>query len=289
MSCRTDVASERPIPASAGIGLRAPHHDLFLEGEPGAAWVEVHSENFFADGGPQLRLLEDVRARYSLSCHGVGLSLGSTDPLDRRHLQQLKNLVDRFDPALVSEHCSFASSGGHFVNDLLPLPYTEEALAHMVQRVGQVQDYLGRSILIENPSTYVTFRCSVITEWEFLNELARATGCGLLLDVNNIYVSARNNGFDPTEYLRGIDGVHVGEIHLAGYSVTLYRDREFLVDTHGARVFPPVWELYEAAIRQFGRVPTLIEWDTDVPPLAVLLDEAARAEAVMERCRALVA
>lgn len=289
MAPNAGVAGERPVPASAGIGLRTPHHGEFLAGHPRVAWVEVHSENFFADGGPQLALLESVRARYPLSCHGVGLSLGSTDPLDRGHLRSLKRLVDRFEPALVSEHCCFASAGGRFVNDLLPLPYTDESLMHMIRRVGQVQDALGRQILVENPSSYLEFNCSVMWEWEFLTELARATDCGLLLDVNNVYVSARNNGFDALDYLRGIPGGYVGEIHLAGYGVSRSGDRELLIDTHGARVYPAVWELYDHAIRLFGRVPTLVEWDTDVPDLAVLTDEAARADSIMEARDALVA
>jgi uncharacterized protein (UPF0276 family) len=256
---------------------------------PAAAWLEIHSENFFADGGRELEFLDSVRSRYPLSCHGVGLSLGSTDPLDRAHLRRLKQLVQRFEPALVSEHCCFASVGGRFVNDLLPLPYTDEALAHMVRRVSQVQDYLGRQILIENPSSYLEFNCSVMWEWEFLTELTRATDCGLLLDLNNIYVSARNNGFDPLDYLGGIPGGSIGEIHLAGYSVNRVGEREVLIDTHGARVYPAVWELFATALGLFGPRPTLIEWDTDLPALEVLLDEAARANRLQESRHALVA
>lgn len=283
------VAGERPIPASAGIGLRAAHHARFLATRPAVGWVEIHSENFFADGGPDLELLGKVRSRYPLSCHGVGLSLGSTDPLDRSHLRQLRHLVKRFEPAFVSEHCSFSSAGGKFVNDLLPLPYTEEALAHMIRRVGEVQDYLGRRILIENPSTYLEFNCSVMREWEFLTELAIASDCALLLDVNNIYVSSRNNGFDPLAYLRGIPGARIAEIHLAGYSVNRNGQSEILIDSHSAPVFPAVWDLYDVAIRLFGRVPTLIEWDTELPDLDVLVSEAARAGRVMETRSALVA
>lgn len=283
------VAGARPVPAVAGIGLRAPHHEQLARARPQTGWVEIHSENFFADGGADLDLLEQVRAAYPLSCHGVGLSLGSTDPLDAEHLRRLRRLVQRFEPGLVSEHCSFASVDGRFVNDLLPLPYTEEALVHLVRRVTQVQEYLGLQILIENPSSYLEFNCSEMPEWEFLTGLARASGCGLLLDVNNIYVSSRNNDFDAADYLRNIPGASVGEIHLAGYSVNMEGDREFLIDTHSARVFEPVWDLYDLAIRLFGRKPTLIEWDIDLPQLPVLLDEARRAEAMMEAHDALVA
>ena len=251
--------------------------------------MEIHSENFFADGGRELELLDKVRSLYPLSCHGVGLSLGSTDPLDPVHLRRLKRLVDRFEPAFVSEHCCFASVDGMFVNDLLPLPYTEEALAHMVRRVSQAQDYLGRQILIENPSSYLEFNCSVMSEWEFLTELARATDCALLLDVNNIYVSSRNHGFDPADYLRGIPAGRVAEIHLAGYSVNRQGEREILIDSHSAPVYPAVWDLYALAVRLYGRRPTLIEWDMDLPDLYVLVHEAAKAHMMMEQRDALIA
>ena len=289
MKQTTGVAGERPIPASAGVGLRAPHHDRFVETRPDVGWVEIHSENFFADGGPELEFLENVREHYPLSCHGVGLSLGSTDPLDSAHLRRLKRLVDRFEPAFVSEHCCFASAGGRFVNDLLPLPYTEEALAHMVRRVSETQDYLGRQILIENPSSYLEFNCSVMREWEFLAELARATDCALLLDINNIYVSSRNNGFDPVTYLRGIPAGSVAEIHLAGYTVKRHGEHELLIDSHSAPVYPAVWDLYDLAIRLYGRRPTLIEWDMDLPDLEVLVNEAGRAQIMMEQRDALIA
>jgi uncharacterized protein len=283
------VASERPVPVATGIGLRAAHHEAFDHGSPAAAWLEIHSENFFADGGPELAFLDRVRARYPLSCHGVGLSLGSTDPLDRTHLRRLKRLVDRCAPALVSEHCTFSSAGGRFVNDLLPLPYTSESLAHMIARVDEVQTFLGRQILIENPSSYLEFNCSIMPEWEFLTELSRATGCGLLLDLNNIYVSAANNGFDALEYLRGIPGRSIGEVHLAGYSSERVGATEMLIDTHSAPVYPGVWALYDVALRLFGPVPTLIEWDLDLPTIEVLLAEAARADAMREAGHALVA
>ncbi|GMW08307.1 MAG: hypothetical protein AMXMBFR8_31030 [Nevskiales bacterium] len=289
MGSSAGAAGARPIPAVAGIGLRALHHAEFLRVQPATGWVEVHSENFFADGGADLELLEQVRSAYPLSCHGVGLSLGSTDPLDAEHLRRLARLVRRFEPALVSEHCSFSSVDGRFVNDLLPLPYTEEALAHMVSRVGQVQEILGREILIENPSSYFEYNNSVIPEWEFLAELSRRSGCGLLLDVNNVYVSSCNNGFDAAGYLSNVPGERVGEIHLAGFSIEQFGHREILVDTHSARVHQPVWQLYDLAIRLFGRVPTLIEWDLELPALDVLVAEARHAEAVMEARDARVA
>lgn len=272
------------IPARAGIGLRAEHYADLLETLPAIAWLEVHSENYFGAGGKPLFFLESIRAHYPLSLHGVGLSIGSTDPLNAAHLAKLKDLIRRFEPTLVSEHLSWGSVGGRYVNDLLPLPYTEEALRHMVERVSQVQDYLGRQILIENISSYLQYEASSIPEWEFLAELARRAGCGLLLDVNNIYVSARNHGFDAGIYLQAIPADRIQEIHLAGFTVNRFEDGEILIDTHNRPVSQAVWELYRKGVQRCGPMPTLIEWDTDLPPLAVLLEEARRADAILETC-----
>lgn len=273
------------IPARAGIGLRAPHIEEFLATRPDIAWCEVHSENYFADGGPSLRVLERVRADYALSLHGVGLSPGSCDPLDEDHLRRLKQLVIRSEPVLVSEHLSWSSFAGRFANDLLPLPYTEEALVHLCRRVDQIQDYLARRILLENPSTYLQFVDSVIPEWEFISELAHRTGCGILLDINNVYVSAINHGDDPAAYLRGIDPASISEIHLAGCE----EGAGLLVDTHSRPVRTEVWELYRLALNRFGARPTLIEWDSDLPALDVLLDEAGKAAAMLEASDAVAA
>ncbi|MFZ1643561.1 MAG: DUF692 domain-containing protein [Candidatus Contendobacter sp.] len=270
------------IPARAGIGLRAEHYAAVLESRPPVGWLEVHSENYFGAGGKPLDYLERIRAHYPLSLHGVGLSIGSTDPLDRWHLSKLKALIRRFEPALVSEHLSWGSVGGRYLNDLLPLPYTEEALYHMVARVAQAQDVLGQQILIENPSSYLQYVESTIPEWEFLTELAERTGCGVLLDVNNIYVSARNHGFDASAYLWAIPRHVVQEIHLAGFTVNRLNDGEILIDTHNRPVWPAVWALYRQAVQRFGLIPTLIEWDSDLPELAVLVDEARRADAILE-------
>jgi len=279
-----------PIPARAGIGLRAPHYRELLASRPPAGWLEVHSENYFGDGGPPMHYLEQLRAHYPVSLHGVGLSLGSTDPLDRHHLRKLKALIERVEPGLISDHLSWSSADGTHLNDLLPLPYTEEALALFIARVTEAQDFLGRELLIENPSSYLQYRHSTVPEAEFLTEIARASGCGLLLDVNNIYVSATNHDFDAMAYMRAIPAAAVKEIHLAGFSVNRYADGEILIDTHGTRVAPQVWALYRAAVLRLGRVPTLIEWDTDIPALAVLLDEMHRADAILnELCHANVA
>ncbi|MBT6090311.1 MAG: DUF692 domain-containing protein [Rhodospirillaceae bacterium] len=250
----------------------------FAAGAADTAWVEIHSENFFALGGPRLAQLEDVRSHYAISCHGVGLSLGSAQGVDPDHLATLRGLVDRFEPALVSEHLSFSVVDDIYVNDLLPLPYTEEALEVVVRNVGHTQDALGRQILMENPSSYLTFVDSVLTEWDFLTELSQRSGCGLLLDVNNIYVSAQNNGFDTGTYLDGIPGDAVGEIHLAGHAIDGSGEDRLLIDTHGDVVADPVWALYQQTLEKLGPRPTLIEWDTNIPELEILLAEAHTAQ-----------
>ena len=266
-------------PLRAGIGLRAIHHKEVVARSPQVGWFEAHSENYFARGGASRRVIEAVRARYPLSLHGVGLSMGSTDPLDATHLGEIVRLTRELEPMLVSEHLSWGSVGGRFTNDLLPLPYTEEALQHMVSRVAQVQEALGRQMLIENVSSYLQFAHSQIDEWDFLAELVRRSGCGLLLDVNNVYVNAMNHGFDALGFLNGLPprGV-VQEMHLAGHSVHTVGGREIRIDTHSAPVCDEVWSLYAAALERFGPVPTLIEWDSEIPALDVLVAEAGKAD-----------
>lgn len=256
-----------------GVGLRPPHYDDVLERAASADWFEVISENFFGAGGNPRRVLRAVRDRFPVVLHGVSLSIGSVDPLDARYLDRLAALIDEVEPALVSDHLCWSSLGGHTVHDLWPLPYSEEALAHVVDRVGRVQDRLGRRILLENPSTYVTFHASTIAEAEFLAEVARRADCGILLDVNNVYVSARNHGLDPDAYLAALPPERVGYLHLAGH-----RDHgDHLLDTHDGPVAEAVWALYRTAVRRFGQVSTLVEWDDHIPALDVVLAEAARA------------
>jgi len=266
------------LPKQAGLGLRAPHYREVIDSDPPVAWWEVHSENFFADGGAAPAFLDAVRARWPVSLHGVGASLGGVDTLFGRHLDRLARLVERVEPAAVSEHLCWSSAGGAHYNDLLPLPYTREAMEFVAARVGTMQDRLKRTILVENVSSYLQWRDADYSEWDFVAELSRRSGCGILLDVNNIYVSARNHGFDPLVFLDAMPRDRVGEIHLAGYEVAGEGESAFLVDTHGGRVHPPVWDLYERALERFGAVPTLIEWDTAIPSLDVLLDEAAEAD-----------
>jgi hypothetical protein len=270
-----------PIPATAGVGLRFPHHQAFVDTHPPIGWLEVHTENYMGGGTP-LRYLEILRRDYPLSLHGVGLSLGSADGLDQTHLDRLARVVERIEPALVSEHLSWSVVGQTYLADLLPLPMTEEALTIVCAHVDQTQTRLGRQILVENPSTYLQFRHSTIPEWEFLASVAARTGCGILCDVNNVYVSAQNHGWDASTYLRALPPAAIGEIHLAGHSITTLDSGVTLrIDDHGSRVAPAVWALYEQALARFGPVPTLIEWDTNIPPLQVLLAEAAEADRLL--------
>lgn len=269
-----------PIPAQAGIGLRSHHFREILEEQPRVAWMETHPENYFGNGGAPLRILEQIRSRYPLSFHGVGLSLGSTDLIDHDHLRKLKALIDRFEPAFVSEHLSWGSVGGRFFNDLLPLPYTPESLDHICLRIDEVQEALQRPLLIENITRYLTWRDSSIPEGEFLAEAARKTGCGILLDINNIYVNAMNFHLDPLDVLKAIPAHAVWEIHLAGFD----RFGRWLLDTHGQAVHRDVWALYEWMIDHLGPRPTLIEWDTNLPALQVLVEQAAQADSILEGC-----
>lgn len=247
-----------------------------------AAWVEVHSENFLCDGGPRLAMLDAIAARYPISCHGVGLSLGSAEGLDHAHIARLKRLFDRVKPRMVSEHLSWSVTGGAYLNDLLPLPYTENALTVVCGSVDAAQQAFGRRILVENPSSYLQFSDSTISEPVFLALLVERTGCGLLLDVNNVYVSAENNDFDPVEYLRAIPAAAVGEIHLAGHTETGAGATRVLIDTHSARVGDPVWDLYADVVHRIGPRPTLIEWDQDIPEISVLLREATAAQNILD-------
>jgi uncharacterized protein (UPF0276 family) len=265
--------------AAVGIGLRQPHYREVFERVPALGFLEVHSENFFLDGGASMHALERARAAYPISLHGVGLSLGSADALAQQHLAKLNRLVDRVEPALVSEHLSWSSLGSRHFNDLLPVPHTHEVLALLTERVDLVQSRLKRSILVENVSAYFEFHDSDLTETALLDELARRTGCGILFDVNNLYVNAVNFGFDPIARMAELSPAAIGEMHLAGHTSA----DGCLIDTHGTRVSSEVWALFEEACRRFGPKPTLIEWDTDLPALDVLLGEAATAGSVARR------
>lgn len=255
-----------------GAGLRAEHYGDVLAAPCGVDWFEAISENYIDSGGRPLHVLERVRRDYPIALHGVALSIGSTDPLDGDYLDRLAALAERIEPALITDHLCWCGVDGAVLHDLLPLPYTEEALAHVAERVRRVQDRLGRRILLENPSTYIAFAHSTIDEWTFLGELAERSDCGILLDVNNVYVSATNLGFDPYRYIDGIPPARVGQMHLAGFTDM----GTYLFDTHSAAVHDDVWALYRYACRRFGAVNTLVEWDAEIPPLARLVAEVAR-------------
>ncbi|MFP5393859.1 MAG: DUF692 family multinuclear iron-containing protein, partial [Gammaproteobacteria bacterium] len=267
----------QPAPGTrAGIGLRAPHYRAFLASQPDVGWLEVHTENFLSRSGYDHHVLRTLRERYAFSLHGVGLGLGSARGFSREHLRRVRDLVRVVEPFLVSEHLSWGAVADRQLNDLLPMPLSASALALLRARIDEVQDTLGRQILVENVSTYLRFPIDMMSEAQFLAELSRRTGCGILLDVNNLYVNQCNHGEDALAAIHGLAPGTVGEIHLGGHLVTEHA----VVDHHGAPVADAVWQLYEAALAHLGRVPTLIEWDTDVPPLDVLLDEAHKADRI---------
>ena len=270
-----------PVPDTAGIGLRFPHHAAFLEARPTVGWVEVHSENYL--NGPARAVLEVVRVDYPISLHSVGLSLGSAQGVDPRHLARIVDLAARIEPGLMSEHLAWGAVDHDFLADLLPLPLTEESLDVVCRNVDVVQTALRRRILMENPSTYLQFQHSTIPEAEFLSALAARTGCGLICDVNNIVVSSTNHGWDAERYLRALPADAVGEFHLAGHSEAGGDAAPLLLDTHDRAVAPIVWSLYETALRIIGPRPTLIEWDAAIPALPVLLSEAAQAQSYLAR------
>lgn len=275
-----------PIPARAGIGLRIPHHARVIQERHVADWLEVHPENYMS-AEPAAHDLEMIRKEHALSLHGVGLSLGSADGLRAAHLERLSRLIQRYAPGLISDHLSWSSIEGVHLPDLLPLPYTEEALQVVARNVDHAQTALRRNLLVENPSSYFQLSISGLSEAEFLGELVRRTGCGILLDINNIYVSAQNHGVDPLSslraYLDAIPPTSIDEIHLAGHTVKRLEDgRDLRIDDHGSRVSQYVWQLYEATIGTIGARPTLIEWDTDIPDLRVLQTEAGKAQAIMD-------
>ena len=274
-----------PIPARAGIGLRSVHHDVLLAERPAVGFIEAHTENYFHEGGAAVRALLRARANYPLSLHGVGLGLGSVEGIDREHLARVKGAIQRFEPALISEHACWGRARGEFFNDLLPLPCTEEAARLLARQVAEAQEFLGRQLLIENVSAYVAFEHSPLAEWEFLGEVVAHSGCALLLDVNNVYVSSQNLGIDAQAYIAGLPAGSVREIHLAGHA----RNGNVLIDDHGSQVCDEVWDLYRVALARFGPLPTLIEWDTNIPALAVLVAESRRADDILRERHGLAA
>ena len=273
------------LPVASGVGLRAAHHERVSTERPGIAWLEVHTENFLG-GGAAPALLESLSDRYAISLHGVGLSLGSAEGLDEEHLARVAALVRRIEPAAVSDHVSWSVTGGVYFNDLLPIPYDEEALDIMARNVMHFQEAIGRPVMVENPSTYLRHAQSDRSEAQFLSELCRRSGCGLLLDVNNVFVSSENHGDDARAYLAAIAHLPIGEIHLSGHHLRQIGNRSIRIDDHGSPVSDQVWALYEHALALIGPRPTLIEWDSALPPLEILLAEAGKAQARLESAAA---
>lgn len=286
---KTTVNKNHSIPPAAipaepvGIGLRHPYYEEVLETDLNIGWIEVHPENYFG-GGVHRHFLSKAREKFQLSLHAVGLSLGSDQSVSEDHLRNFKDLIDIYQPFNISDHASWSASGNAHLNDLLPLPYCSETLDRLARNVAQTQDYFGRRILVENPSTYVAYKNNEMREYEFMNRLSEKTGCGLLLDLNNIFVQSHNHGYDPFEYIDNIKVDAIGEMHLAGHREQACKNGEIiLVDSHNKPVKNDVWDLYEHAVRRVGAVPTLIEWDQDFPPLSYLVGEADKARAIIEK------
>lgn len=263
-----------------GIGLRYPYYQEIMDTKPDVGWLEVHPENYFG-GGVHRRFLQDIREHYPVSLHAVGLSLGSCHSVNADHLARIRELIDLIDPIMVSDHASWSASGNAHLNDLLPLPYNFETLDALCRNIERTQEVFGRPLLVENPSTYVAFAGNEMSEADFMNAAAARTGCGLLLDINNIYVQSRNHGLDPYEYIDAIDVRRVGEMHLAGHTERAAAGGAIVVDTHNRPVRDEVWDLYAYAVGRFGIVPTLIEWDQDFPALPVLVAEAEKARNIL--------
>ncbi|MFP5514198.1 MAG: DUF692 domain-containing protein [Alphaproteobacteria bacterium] len=282
MAATKSSASARAVPTAVGIGLREPHREAFVAAGCPIPWVEIHPENYLVPGGPRLAGILRVRGDLPVSCHGVGLSLGSAGGLDPDHLMRLRALYDRLEPGLISEHLSWSVTDATYLNDLLPLPYTEDGLDRVRRNIDHAQDAFGRRILVENPAACIAFAESAIPEAEFLAELVARTGCGLLLDVNNLYVSSVNLGFDRTAWLDAIPVDAVGELHLAGHARMTVGGEELLIDDHGSVVGDAVMALYADVLDRVGPRPVLIEWDNDLPPLDLLLAEAGRAQRLLD-------
>ncbi len=262
----------------AGVGLRSSHYSYVIANHPPVPWFEILTDNYLIEGGSPLHNLMRIRQDYPMAMHSVGMSLGSTDPLNKDYLHKIKQLADLIQPSVISDHLCWTSIDNQCLHELLPLPYTEEAITHVVQRIKEVQDHLEQPILIENVSSYLTYKSSQINEWEFINTIAEQANCYILLDINNIFVSAQNHNFAPTDYLQGIAIDRVKQFHLAGYTDL----QTHLLDTHSDKVHPPVWELYKTALKRFGPVPTLLEWDKEIPEFAALLQEMQSAQHFMD-------
>lgn len=270
------------IPAKAGIGLRSVHYKQIANEKPDIAWLEVHTENFFSQGGLLVNLMDKIRSNYPLSLHGVGLSLGSSELVKDNHLKKVKDVIELYQPDLISEHISWSNSSQNVMNDLLPLPYNSESLKVICRNIDYVQNFLNRQILVENPSTYLEFKTSTMQEVDFVNEISKISGCGILFDVNNVFVGHKNHGINFNEYLEKIDLTKIQEVHLAGHAKVKIEGQEILIDDHGHYICDEVWQIYEKLINKTGSLPTLIEWDNNIPSLDVLINEANKAQKIID-------
>jgi len=284
------MMSDDYIPCCAGVGYKTQHLDNILNNPSSIGWLEIHAENYMGEGGRPIAQLKRLREIFPISCHGVGLSIGSEGPLDTDHLARLKHLVDWLDPSLFSEHLAWSTHEGHFLNDLLPVPYTRNVMNRVVDHIQQIQATIGRQMLLENPSTYCAFEQSDMSEVDFLTEVANRSGCGLLLDVNNVFVSAINQKFNPKDYIDTYPLHLVSEIHLGGHEEDIddYGAR-LLIDNHARQVVDPVWELYKYTLKQSGPRPTLIEWDNNIPAWDVLAHEAKQANIILAKTASMAA
>ena len=280
------ASPSKGLPPTAGVGLKAMHYHQIIAGQPDIGWFEIHPENYMVAGGPPHNYLSKIREIYALSMHGVGLSIGGAEPLDKKHLDRLKKLVDRYQPQSFSEHLAWSTHQGRYFNDLLAAPYTKETLQGVCDHVDETQNHLGRTLLLENPATYIAFEDSSIDEIDFLEHVAKTTGCGLLLDVNNVFVSCTNHKRDPQDYIKRFPHQYVGEIHLAGHAEDWDDAGErLLIDAHDRTVCDEVWALYDLALAHIGAVPTLIEWDNDIPSWDKLFAEAQKAQSRLDKIK----
>ncbi len=272
---------ENTLPHKTGVGFKTVHLEDIPATHKHICWYEIHPENYMVEGGYMLHALERIRENYPISMHGVGLSIGANKPLDKEHLQRFKRLIDRFQPSLISEHLAWSSHEEVFLNDLLPLPYNNDTLKIVSDHISEMQDTLGRTMLLENPSTYLTYKNSDMEETEFLKTLAQKTGCGLLLDVNNVYVSAHNNGYDAYHYIDNFPHTYIGEIHLGGHHIDTVDKEDIIIDSHSDKVADEVWKLFDYTMQQIGTRPVLVEWDGNIPEFSELEKEAERATSIM--------
>lgn len=272
---------KKPIPKECGIGLRSPHLEIFLEKKYKNLWLEIHPENYFSDGGKHIDCLYKIREHYPISFHCLGFSLGSIQTINKDYAKKIKELADTLQPFLISDHMSWSGLNNVFTHDLLPIPYTSASLKNFIKNINQMQDLLNQQVLVENPSSYLNFSESNIPEWHFLSEVSKQSGCGILLDVNNIFVNSKNHNFDPNQYFQELKGLDIQEIHLAGHHINTEENINIYIDDHGSTVSSEVWNLFTKSVKLFPKANPLIEWDTNIPNIDILLKEKNKAQTII--------